>query len=82
MAMEKAAESRFWDRYIEVLKQAEVPELAHRWYVVRIERYIAAHSKLRLRLHTPSTLERISQRRVVTLHCRDGVSNNWCMHCS
>jgi integron integrase len=57
MAMEKAAESRFWDRYIEVLNQAKVPEIAHRWYVVRVERYIAAHSTTRLRLHTPSMME-------------------------
>jgi site-specific recombinase XerD len=55
--MEKAAESRFWDRYIEILKQAAVPEAAQRWYVVRIERYIGAHSTLRLRLHTPATVE-------------------------
>jgi integron integrase len=57
MPMEKAAESRFWDRYIETLKQSGVPEPAHRWYVVRVERYIAAHPTLRLRLHTPSTLD-------------------------
>lgn len=57
MPMEKAAESRFWDRYIKILKQAKVSEPAHRWYVVRVERYIAAHSTLRLRLHTPSTLD-------------------------
>ena len=57
MPSEKAAESRFWDRYIEILKQAGVPVLAHRWYVVRVERYIAAHSTLRLRLHTPTTLD-------------------------
>ncbi len=57
MPMEKAAESRFWDRYIEILKQAGVHEPAHRWYVVRVERYIAAHSTLRLRLHTPTTLD-------------------------
>jgi integron integrase len=57
MPMEKAAESRFWDRYIEILRQAKVAEQSHRWYVVRVERYIAAHSTLRLRLHTPSTLD-------------------------
>lgn len=57
MPMERAAESRFWDRYIEILKQAGVPGSVQRWYVVRVERYIAAHSTVRLRLHTPSTME-------------------------
>lgn len=57
MPMEEAAESRFWDRYIEILKQASVPEPSQRWYVVRVERYIAAHSLVRLRLHTSSTVE-------------------------
>ena len=57
MPMEKAAESQFWDRYIEILKKANVPDSAHRWYVVRVERYIAAHAAVRLRLHTPAGVE-------------------------
>src|SRR5438270_6257528 len=57
MPMEKAAESRFWDQYIQILKGTDVPEKAHRWYVVRIERYIAAHSPLKLRDHTASVVQ-------------------------
>src|SRR5689334_23166709 len=48
---DKAAESLFWDRYIEALKVDGVPESAWRWYVVRIERYIAAHPDHTLRSH-------------------------------
>jgi len=36
MPVEKAAEARFWDRYIQVLKQAKVPKTQRRWYVVRV----------------------------------------------
>jgi hypothetical protein len=43
MPTEEADDSRFWDRYIEVLRLAAVPEKARRWYVARIERYLAAH---------------------------------------
>ncbi len=42
MPLEKAAKSRFWDRYIELLKQARVAE-SHRWSVASR----AAHSTLR-----------------------------------
>ena len=35
--MEKAAEARFWDRYIQLARQEEVPEKALRWYVRRVE---------------------------------------------
>jgi integron integrase len=52
MPKEKAAESRFWDRYLEILEKANVPEKSRRWYVVRVERYIEAHATLKLRLHT------------------------------
>ena len=62
MPMEKAAESRFWDNYIQVLKTAGVPEKAQRWYVVRVERYIATHASLRLRDHSASVMhEYLSQ---------------------
>lgn len=73
MPMEKAAESRFWDRYISVLKQVGVPEPTRRWYVVRVERYIAAHSTLRLRLHTPSTLDTY-----LSAAGRDASLPGWC----
>jgi len=57
MPVEKAAESRFWGRYIQVLCAAKVPEPQQRWYVMRVERYIGAHSSLRLRLHTINTVD-------------------------
>jgi hypothetical protein len=40
---ETVGDPGFWDRYIEVLQHAAVPEKARRWYVIRIERYVAAH---------------------------------------
>ena len=43
MHMEVAGDSRFWDQYIEVLQVAAIPEKARRWYVVRVERYLAMH---------------------------------------
>jgi len=42
---EEADDSRFWDRYIEVLQLAAVPEKSRRWYVTRIERYLAAQHR-------------------------------------
>lgn len=47
--MEKAAEARFWDRYIQLARQEEVPEKALRWYVRRVEQYIQAHTDKPLR---------------------------------
>lgn len=43
--MEKAAETRFWDRYIQLARQEQVPERALRWYVRRVEQYIQAHTE-------------------------------------
>jgi integron integrase len=40
---ETVGDPGFWDRYIEVLHHAAEPEKARRWYVIRIERYVAAH---------------------------------------
>jgi hypothetical protein len=54
---DKAAEARFWDRYIEVLNDAAVPEKSRRWYVVRIERYISAHPGRLLRTHSAAEVE-------------------------
>jgi integron integrase len=56
--VDKAAETRFWDRYIKVLTDAAVPEKSRRWYVVRVERYIAAHPDRRLRDHLPEDVTR------------------------
>ncbi len=51
--MEKAAQSRFWDRFIDLARNASVPERALRWYVRRVEQYIDAHADLRLKQHGP-----------------------------
>ena len=55
MHTDKADGSRFWDHYIEVLQDAAVPEKSRRWYVVRIERYLAAHPQP-LPEHTAETV--------------------------
>lgn len=52
--MEKAAETRFWDRFIQLARDTEVPEKALRWYVRRIEQYIQAHPDRPLRTHGPA----------------------------
>lgn len=54
MATEKAAQSRFWDDLVELLNRAGVPEKALRWYVRRVEQYIAAHANLALHEHQAS----------------------------
>ena len=49
--MEKADETRFWDRFIALAHKNAVPEKALRWYVRRLEHYIAAHPDQPLRRH-------------------------------
>ena len=44
--------SRFWDKYIEISKAYGVEDKVVRWYVIHVERYIAAHKGLRLGLHS------------------------------
>lgn len=51
--MENTAESRFWDRFIELARQEDVAEKALRWYVRRAEEYIHAHTDKPLRTHGP-----------------------------
>ncbi|MBI2970504.1 MAG: phage integrase N-terminal SAM-like domain-containing protein [Gammaproteobacteria bacterium] len=53
MAMEKAAKSRFWERFIRLARNHGVPEKSLRWYVVRVEQYIKSHANLPLRQHGP-----------------------------
>jgi integron integrase len=53
---DKADESHFWDRYIQVLKTAGVQEKSRRWYVVRVERYIAARENQPLLEHSATTM--------------------------
>ncbi len=48
--------SRFWDKYIEKTDSYHLDEVVVRWYVVRVEEYIAAHRSLRLGLHTSDDL--------------------------
>ena len=55
--LEKADTSRFWDRFIDLARQADVPERALRWYVRRVEEYIQAHPGKRLRAHGPSDVK-------------------------
>lgn len=62
MAMEKAPESRRWDRFIDLARNANVPERALRWYVRRIEQYCAAHKDLPLRQHGPETVTAFLQK--------------------
>lgn len=61
-AMGKAAESRFWDRYIQLARQENVPEKVLRWYVRRIEQYIEAHRDRPLREHEASDVKKYLQR--------------------
>lgn len=55
--MEKAAEAKFWDRYLLLARQADVPEKALRWYVRRVEQYIQAHTDKPLRKHEASEVK-------------------------
>ena len=44
---------KFWDRYLKLIVNQGVKKPSVRWYVVRAERYIKAHSAKRLLEHTP-----------------------------
>lgn len=70
MPKEKAETQAFWDRYIEVLTEAGVPEKSRRWYVIRIERYLAAHTDQVVRDHQESTVREYLEHagRVPELH--------------
>ncbi|HTE42405.1 MAG TPA: hypothetical protein VK629_16400 [Steroidobacteraceae bacterium] len=51
MAKEKADGEPHWNRYLESLRRAKVPERARRWYVLRVEQYLKAHADLSLPDH-------------------------------
>ena len=55
--MEKTAESRFWDRYIQLARQEDVPEKALLWYVRRVEQTVQAHTDRPLRKHEASDVK-------------------------
>ena len=54
--------SRFWDKYIEKSKSYGIKDHVVRWYVIRVESYIDAHPKLKLKSHTADTLAVYLQR--------------------
>lgn len=49
---------RFWDRYIELLKNHKVKPESRRWHVRRTEQYIAAYKDQRLTSHRPEHIVR------------------------
>ncbi len=50
--MEKSDKiEQFWDRFIDIVRNSGVKEPFDRWYVIRAEEYIAAHSGRRLQDH-------------------------------
>ena len=55
MTDEKIA--RFWDKFIFQLKRCGIKDSTVRWYVIHAERYIKAHSNLRLSEHSRETME-------------------------
>ena len=59
MQMKKSDESveRFWDRYIEQVRQKGVKEPFDRWYVIRVQEYIKANEGRRLADHRPMDVE-------------------------
>ena len=44
--------ARFWDKYILISKAYKVEDKVVRWYVIHVERYIAAHKGIRLGCHS------------------------------
>ena len=50
------AVDRFWQSYLNILKDKQIIKPIDRWYVIRVEKYINAHSE-RLKTHTAETLE-------------------------
>jgi integron integrase len=70
--MEKAAASRFWDRFLYLTRKQNVPRGSQRWYVLRLEQYLKAHPDLPLRQHTPAEVQAYLQR-----VGRDGQMSGW-----
>lgn len=50
--IEPESARRFWDRYINILEEQQVSVKARRWYVKRVEQYIAYYEDERLRTHS------------------------------
>lgn len=48
---------KFWDRYIALVHGENVRPPADRWYVVRVEAYINAHSEKKLKEHNKQDVE-------------------------
>ncbi|MCU7810408.1 MAG: phage integrase N-terminal SAM-like domain-containing protein, partial [Candidatus Thiodiazotropha sp. (ex Notomyrtea botanica)] len=48
---------RFWSNYLEILEIFRIPEKSKTWYRRHIERFIADHPDIRLRDHTPESVE-------------------------
>ena len=49
--------TRFWDKYIENSKRYTTNENTLRWFVIRAENYINAHTDVRLKHHSPRMIE-------------------------
>lgn len=63
---------RFWDRYINILEEQGVNLKGRRWYVKRIEQYIAHYEGQRLRTHTSQHIVDF-----LTLLGREGRLSDW-----
>jgi len=49
--------SRFWDKYVAIVKNSDVKPTAVRWYVHYAEQYIKKHPDKKLKYHTPDDLK-------------------------
>lgn len=49
--------SRFWTKYAELLKRFRISDKTIPWYRRHIERFLSDHPDIRLRSHTPETVE-------------------------
>ncbi len=53
----QTAKDLFWDRCIKAARSKGIKESVVKWYVVRVEQYLKAHSKKRLVSHTAEDVE-------------------------
>ena len=68
--MDRESVESFWKKYLQILKDHEVPQSAMRWYVKRVEDYVKNYPEIKLSNHSnqlvTSYLEKLSRNPRIT----------------
>jgi len=65
------AKTRFWDRFIQFLSDQGIKDTVRRWYVIRIEDYMAANMGKKLTQHKPDDVNTYLQKLGRNGHLKD-----------